>query len=136
MTKVRLACEGGPKAVKLEYPPHPVVGPEERQAVMRVFKNKQFSQFIASDGKNFLGGPEVKAFESMVASGSECEYGVAYNSWTSGLHAAVAACEPKFGDGVFCTPYSFTSSATCAQMNNFAPIFEDVDPQTSGSSRG
>lgn len=130
MTKEKLACKGGPKAITLPFPPHPIVGEEERAAVDRVFERNQFSQFIASAGKNFLGGLEVRGFEDIVASDSECKYGVAYNSWTSGLHAAVAACGVQFGDGVFCTPYTFTSSATCALMNNCAPIFVDVDPKT------
>lgn len=130
MIKEKLACKGGPKAITLPFPAHPVVGFEERAAVDRVFERNQFSQFIASAGKNFLGGLEVRGFENIVASGSNCKYGIAYNSWTSGLHAAVAACGVKFGDGVFCTPYTFTSSATCVLMNNCAPIFVDVDPKT------
>lgn len=126
----QLAFKGGPKAVTEEFPAHPVVGKEEKEAIDRVFHSNQFSQFIASAGKNFLGGPEVRAFETTVSSSVDCKHGVAYNSWTSGLHAAVAACGAKFGGGVFCTPYSFTSSATCALMNNCAPIFVDVDPVT------
>ena len=43
MTK--LAINGGVKAVQLPFPPHPVVGSEERAAVDRVFDNNQFSQF-------------------------------------------------------------------------------------------
>jgi perosamine synthetase len=125
-----LALHGGSKAVTLEYPPHPVVGDEEFEAVKRVFNRNQFSQFIASAGRNFLGGEEVRAFEEEVALSSGCKYGVAYNSWTSGLHAAVGACGVKFGDLVLCTPYSFTSSASCALMNNCAPVFVDVDPDT------
>jgi dTDP-4-amino-4,6-dideoxygalactose transaminase len=127
---MKLAINGGPKTITTSLPPHPVVGEEERAAVDRVFDRNQFSQFIASAGKNFLGGLEVQGFEQAVAESSNCKYGVAYNSWTSGLHAAVAACNVKFGDAVFCTPYSFTSSATCALMNNCVPVFVDVDPVT------
>lgn len=130
MTAEKLAYKGGPKSITLPFPPHPVVGVEERVAVDRVFARNQFSQFIASAGKNFLGGIEVQEFEKTVSKSVECEYGVAYNSWTSGLHAAVAACGVQAGDGVFVTPYTFTSSATCALMNNCAPIFVDVDPKT------
>jgi len=129
-----LAIKGGEKTVTLKYPPHPWVGEEERNAVNRVFTRNQFSQFIASAGRAFLGGQEVQLFENEVARTADCEFGVAYNSWTSGLHAAVAACldgQPhNLGRGVFTTPYTFTSSATCALMNNCVPIFVDVDPIT------
>lgn len=125
-----LAIHGGTPAVTLKYPPHPVIGNEEKVAVAKVFERNQFSEFIASKGKNFLGGTEIRAFEELVARDTKCKYGVAYNSWTSGLHAAVAACGTKSFDKVLVTPYSFTSSATCALMNNCTPIFVDVDDTT------
>lgn len=125
-----LAIKGGKPTVTRSFPDHPVVGTEERAAVDRVFERNQFSQFIASAGKNFLGGKEVQGFENIVARSSDCKYGIAYNSWTSGLHAAVSACGIRPFGAVFTTPYTFTSSATCALMNNAAPIFLDVDPQT------
>lgn len=125
-----LAIKGGQPTVTAKFPPHPVVGQEERDAVDRVFNRNQFSQFIAGAGKNFLGGLEVQAFEQIVASSVDCKHGIAYNSWTSGLHAAVAACGAQPMGAVFTTPYTFTSSATCALMNNMAPIFVDVDPKT------
>lgn len=128
-----LAIKGGDPSVTLPFPEHPVVGKEEREAVDRVFDRNQFSQFIASAGKAFLGGEEVQAFEQEVAAKAGCKYGVAYNSWTSGLHAAVASAHKynqPLGSVVLTTPYTFTSSATCALMNNQIPGFVDVDPQT------
>lgn len=130
MTLPPLALNGGPKAFDVDLPAHPIVGAPERTAVERVFERNQFSEFLATPGKPFLGGIEVRAFEERVARDSGCAYGVAYNSWTSGLHGAVAACGVRALEYVYVTPWSFTSSATCALMNNAIPVFVDVDPRT------
>jgi len=125
-----LAILGGEPAIKSQWPLHPVVGSDEFDAVKRVFDRNQFSEFIASAGDNFFGGIEIHGLEASVANYARCDHGVAYNSWTSGLHAAVAAIGASYNDKILVSPYSFTSSATCALMNNCLPIFVDVDPQT------
>ena len=58
------------------------------------------------------------------------KYAVAFNSATAALHAAVVACGVQPGEEVITTPYTFTSSATCALMNNAIPVFADVKPDT------
>ena len=49
-------------------------------------------------------------------------YGITFNSATSGLHAAVAACGIGPGDEVIVPPYSFTATATAVLHHNAIPV--------------
>lgn len=127
---MKLAINDGEKTREKPFPPHPIITDEDKKAVMDVLNSGHVSSFIANPGKNFLGGERVKEFEKTVADYFGVKYAVAYNSWTSGLHAAVVACGVEAGDEVIVTPYTFTSTATCTLMNNAIPVFADIDPDT------
>jgi len=124
---MNLAINGGEPYRKEPFPNHPVIGDEEKKAVMEVLDSGNVSTFLASPGKYFLGGKKIKEFEKVFADYFGSKYAVAVNSGTAALHAAVAAVGVRPGDEVIVTPYSFTSSATSAFMNNAIPIFVDVD---------
>lgn len=101
-----------------------------RKAVKAVFDRGEFSTFIADKGEYFLGGKEIRKFEEEFAKYHKVKYAVSFNSATSALHAAVVASGAGAGNEVITTPYTFTSSATCALMNNAVPVFADIDPRT------
>lgn len=124
----QLALFGGEKVRKQPFPPHPIIGEEEKRAVMEVLESGKLSTFIAQPGEHFLGGEKIKQFERDFASYCGIEYAVAFNSATSALHAAVAACGVKTGEEVIVPPYTFTSTATCALMHNAIPVFVDIKP--------
>ena len=128
--KEKLAILGGPKTKKEPFPPHPIIGDEEKNAVMEVLNKGRLSTFIAAPGENFLGGEKIKQLERFFSEYHSTEYAVAFNSATAALHAAVVACGVQPGQEVITTPYTFTSTATCALMANAVPVFADIKPDT------
>jgi perosamine synthetase len=124
----RLALLGGKKVREKPFPPHPIIGEEEKRAVLEVLESGKLSTFIAQPGEYFLGGEKIRQFEKDFASYHSIRYAVAFNSATSALHAAVVACGTKAGEEVLVPPYTFTSTATCALMTNSIPVFIDIQP--------
>src|SRR3989338_4576268 len=125
-----LAFKFGPKTREKPFPKYPVVTQEMRSAVNAVLDRGEFSTFIADKGEAFLGGKEIRKFEEEFAAYHGVKFAVSFNSATSALHAAVAASGAGAGDEVITSPYTFTSSATSALMNNSVPVFADIDPKT------
>jgi len=125
----KLAINGGEKVREDPFPKHPVIGDKEKKAVMEVLDSGNLSTFIASHGENFLGGERIRRFESDFAKMTGSEYAVSMNSATACLHAAVVACGVGPGEEVIVPPYTFTSTATSALMNNSVPVFADIDEE-------
>jgi perosamine synthetase len=128
-TVSKLALLGGKPIRTKPFPAYPVIGDEEKRAVMEVLDSGQRSTFSASR-QGFLGGRKIQAFEAAFAEYHGVHHAVAVNSATSGLHAAVAACEAGPGDEVIVPPYTFTATATAVLHHNAIPVFADVDPVT------
>jgi perosamine synthetase len=97
----------------------PAIGDEEVAAVSRVLHSGHLAQ-----------GPEVAAFEVELAQASGLAYGVAMNSGTAAIHAALAALGVGPGDRVLTTPFTFAASATPILMLGARPCFRDIDPRT------
>lgn len=132
MTRSELALFGGPRVRETPFPPYPVIGEEERRAVLGVLDEGRLSTFIASPGEHFLGGRRIREFERAFAGFHGVRFAVAFNSATSALHAAVVAVGVPAGGEVLVPPYTFTSTATCALMAGAVPVFVDVEPDTFG----
>ena len=126
----KLAILGGEKTRDTPFPPHPMIGEEEKKAVMGVLDKGRLSTFVATSGENFLGGEKVRELERLFAEYHDTGYAVAFNSATAALHAAVVACGVQPGEEIITTPYTFTSTATCAFMANAVPVFADVKTDT------
>jgi dTDP-4-amino-4,6-dideoxygalactose transaminase len=112
------------------FPKHPIIGKEERDQVLEVLDSGNISTFIASPGKNFLGGKKIREFEKKFSNKIGTKYGIAFNSASSALHAAVASVGVQPGEEVIVPPYTFTSTATCILMHNAIPVFSDVSQDT------
>jgi perosamine synthetase len=124
---MNLAMLGGKPVRSKPFPAHPVIGDEEKRAVMEVLDSGRLSTFIAAQGEYFLGGKKIKEFERRFAEYHNTKYAVAFNSATAALHAAVVGIGVEAGEEVIVPPYTFTSTATCALMHNAIPVFADVD---------
>jgi len=124
-----LAIMGGKPVRSRPFPAYPVIGDDEKRAVMEVLDSGQLSTFSASR-QGFLGGKKIQAFEAAFAAYHGVAHAIAVNSATSGLHAAVAACDIGPGDEVLVPPYTFTATATAVLHHNAIPVFVDVDPVT------
>jgi len=75
-------------------------------------------------------GPQVDAFEKSFATFCGARCGVAVNSGTAALHAAMRALKIGTGDEVIVPAITFAASANCAAYEGATPVFADVDPQT------
>lgn len=129
---MRLALLGGEPVRSKPFPAHPVIGEEEKRAVLNVLESGRLSTFIAAPGEYFLGGKTIKEFEKRFAEYHGVEHAVAFNSATAALHAAVVGTGVEAGEEVIVPPYTFTSTATCALMQNAIPVFADIEDVTFG----
>lgn len=121
-----LALHGGTPIREKPWPKYPIIGDAEKQAVKEVLDGGLLQGFTGAYGPGFLGGPRVKAFEKMVADYHDIEFAVSFTSATAALHGAVVAVGVQPGEEVIVSPYSFSTSASCALMHNAIPVFVDI----------
>ncbi|MDR2006770.1 MAG: DegT/DnrJ/EryC1/StrS family aminotransferase, partial [Acidaminococcales bacterium] len=72
----------------------------------------------------------VLEIEDAFAKRFKAKYAVSFNSATTALHAAVAACGIGPGDEVMTSPYTMSATASSILMNNAVPVFLDIDEKT------
>ena len=96
-----------------------IIDEDDISAVVKVLQSDYLTQ-----------GPEVPAFENAIADYCHVNYGVAFNSATSGLHAACLALGVGPGDVVWTSPITFVASANCARYCGASVDFVDIDPIT------
>jgi perosamine synthetase len=75
-------------------------------------------------------GPRVGQFEKAFAQFCGAAEGVAVNSGTAALHAAMRALQVGPGDEVIVPPITFAASANAAIYEGATPVFADVDADT------
>jgi len=75
-------------------------------------------------------GPRVADFESAVAAFAGAREGVAVNSGTAALHAAMFAAGIGPGDEVIVPPLTFVATANAVVFQGGTPVFADIDPET------
>lgn len=75
-------------------------------------------------------GPQVPAFEDVVAKHVGVPYAVAVNSATSALHMACLALGLGPGDWLWTSPNSFVASSNCALYCGANIDFVDINPRT------
>lgn len=129
-TRHKLAIHGGPATIAKAFPAYNPYGSEEVEAATSVIRTGVLSQYIGAWHADFLGGPKVRAFEAAWSDYFGVRYGVAVNSATSGLAAAVGAIGIEPGDEVIVSPWTMSASATAIVVWNGIPVFADIDPQT------
>lgn len=98
---------------------HPLIGQEEKQAVLEVLDSGILAQ-----------GPRVAAFEAAFAEMAGTTHAVATSSGTTALHVTLLACGIEAGDEVVTTSFSFIASANSILYTGARPVFVDVDPTT------
>ena len=125
-----LALHGGEPVIRQPFPPYRSLGEEEIAAVNRVLRTGVLSAYLGAAGEGFMGGPEVRALEAEAAAYFGARHGIAVNSWTSGLIAAVGAIGVEPGDEIIVTPWTMAASATAIVHWNAIPVFADIDPET------
>lgn len=89
------------------------------QAVVDVLRNGLLTQ-----------GPQVEAFEAVVAEYVGVRHAVAVSSGTAALHLAAMAVNLGPGQSLVTSPITFVASANAAVYVGARPRFADIDPAT------
>ncbi len=97
----------------------PLIGDEEKQAVLEVLDSGMLAQ-----------GPRVKAFEEAFAAMCGVKYAIATSSGTTALHVALLAHGIGPEHEVITTPFTFIASANSILFTGAKPVFVDIDPAT------
>lgn len=126
----KLALNGGKKIREKPFFNYAIIGEEEKRRVNDVLESGTLSGFIAKSGDYFLGGKQVKEFESLIRHYFKVKFAVVVNSATAGLHCALGACGVGPGDEVIVSPYTMSASATTIIMLNAIPVFVDIEEDT------
>jgi len=117
----RLAINGGPKVRERPYPPWPVLGDEDVEAVAEVMRSGMLTQ---------LTGGAVEAFEDAFARYHGVSHCVGTSSGTTAIHAALIALDVGPGDEVIVPAHTFIASATPVLHQGATPVFADIDERT------
>ena len=128
--KTKLAINGGKKTININFSRYNTIGSEEAEVVSAVMQSGVLSDFVGAPGPNFLGGHQVKSFESNFKSQFKVDNAISVNSWTSGLIAAVGALGIEPGDEVLVTPWTMCASAIAILHWNAIPVFVDIEADT------
>ncbi len=94
----------------------PLIGEEEKQAVVAVLESGQLSQ-----------GATVREFEEKFAALCGVKHAIATSSGTTALLTALLAHAIGFGDEVITTPFTFIASANSILFTGARPVFVDID---------
>lgn len=125
-----LALLGGPKLINHTFNRYNSLGREEVEAAKQVVESGVLSQFLGCWDPDFFGGPKVQAFERQCEGYFDVKHAVTFNSWTSGLVAAVGAVGIEPGDEVIVSPWTMAASATAILHWNAIPVFADIETST------
>lgn len=96
----------------------PIIGEEEKKAVMDVLNSGMIAQ-----------GPRVKELEEKFAQFCGTKYAIAVNSGTAALHCALYALGIKEGDEVITTPFTFVATANPILMQKAKIVFADINKE-------
>ena len=119
----------GPMPVRIKpWPRHPQYGVRELHEIAKVLESGILSGYRGTP-EGHKGGKKVQELQSFFESYLGVKHAVAFNSATAALHAACVCCGVGYGDEVIVSPYTFSSSASCAMMANGVPVFVDIDPE-------
>jgi len=126
----KLALLGGKPIKKKPFGEYNSIGKEEVRAVEQVLKRGIFSDFHGTYGERFFGGHYVREFQDKFAKYLGVKHVVGFNSATTALQAAVAACGIGPGDQVITSPLSMSATPSSILLNGALPVFADLNPKT------
>ncbi len=75
-------------------------------------------------------GPKTQRFEEAFRDYIGCKHAIALNSCTAGLNISLALQNFETGDEIITTPMTFPATANVIVLNNFKPVFSDIEKGT------
>src|SRR5262245_49275101 len=121
---MKLAIDGGtPRVRAADHVRWPVLGAEEREAVLGVLDRGVLSGHFA---------PEVRGLEREWAAYVGAKHAIATNSGTAALHIALVAAGVGPGDHVIVPAFTFVATGLAVLHAGAVPIFVDIEPKTLG----
>ena len=126
----KLAVNGGTPAISAKLENYTWVDSGVLPRIEKLILSNSFSGFLAQPSIEHLGGPAVRKLEQNWSELFKKKYAVTFNSWTSGLVAAVAALGLKKGSEVIVTPWTMSASVSCLVANGLVPVFADIELDT------
>ena len=123
----KLALNGGKPAISAKIERYTWVDRGVLPRIEELILSNSFSGFLAQPTLEHLGGPSVRKLETEWSQLFETKYAVTFNSWTSGLVAAIAALGLRKGSEVIVTPWTMSASISCLVANGLVPVFADIE---------
>jgi dTDP-4-amino-4,6-dideoxygalactose transaminase len=122
-----LAIRGG-HPVRIKSPiKYPWFDGFDNSEILKIIEESNLSGFLASHGKEHLGGAKVRELEEKWCEVYRVGHSVGFNSWTSGLEAAVASCGlPKYGE-VITSAWTMSATISSIMHSGLTPRFVDID---------
>lgn len=112
-------------------PDHPPIPMVELEAEHHAYRDELTAAIeTVLDHGQFIGGPEVKAFEEEVAAYLGTPHAIGCNSGTDALVLALRALGIGEGDEVITTPFTFFATAESISAVGATPVFVDIEPDT------
>lgn len=125
-----LALLGGDKVIKKPFKNYNWNSLGDTLELISIIRKGKLSGFLAQPTDSHFGGTWVRKLEQCWANNTNNKFAISFNSWTSGLDAAVASIEIEKGSEILVP--SWTMSATIASIvkNGFVPKFVDINNDT------
>lgn len=82
------------------------------------------------ESSQFIGGPQVGAFATELASYHQCKYVIPCANGTDALQIALMALGLKAGDEVITPSFTYIATVEVAALLGIKPVFVEVDKQT------
>ena len=125
-----LALNGGEKVCPHAFQSFSWFSESDILEVSTLIASQQLSGFLGQPGSQHLGGDWVQRFEEAWSSRIGAKFGVAFNSWTSGLEAIFAALGLKSNSEVIVPSWTMSATPAAIYHAGLKPVFCDIDEES------